>query len=393
MQLQRHLKTLVADRGLSVAIAEEMPRDEADKIRRRVVRVVTPGTLTDEHWLDRSTANYLLAIQPTSDDLSRPGALDLTWYDVGTGDLLTQTTSLAALGSDMARIDPREIVLPAGAPPALVEAVGATRLPTSTVAPSTEAGSPSSLALLGSHLSGTVFRVPTLDAPEALSAGRTLLLDSDTLASLEIRQSLRGTARGSVYSAIRRTVTQSGGRALLRRLCTCGRRRPADLAGYPSTDLATIRQQHDLVEALVGAPRLLDDIAARLRRAPDAAHLLQRISLGKATAADLLAVADLATLVDALRDQLDQAASTSSRVPAFASLSRRLADLSAIRATILAALDAGAADVSEGALSGLEGDEGESVAIEPPQADSSELFSPRPLRVQASCVNTRRPHS
>lgn len=114
---------LVQDLNRYVAIAEEFPNSAAGQVKaggllhtRRVSRVVTPGTLIDENFMDDLSNNYVLAIHPLAHQNSFiPGALHqsigLAWLDLSTGHFFTQCTSLVELSSLLARVGAREIVL------------------------------------------------------------------------------------------------------------------------------------------------------------------------------------------------------------------------------------------------------------------------------------------
>jgi len=116
-----------------VAIAEEFPNDASGKIKagglmhdRRVTRIITPGTLIDENFMDPFSNNYVLAIHIVEDplEMSRQDSVSaslsaarenmpigLAWLDLSTGHFFTQSTTLSNLPSFLARISPREIVL------------------------------------------------------------------------------------------------------------------------------------------------------------------------------------------------------------------------------------------------------------------------------------------
>jgi DNA mismatch repair ATPase MutS len=140
-QLDRYLKILVQDFNRYVAIAEEFPNDPSAKVKagglmhdRQVSRVITPGTLIDENFMDPFTNNYVLTIHlgsstekltdntaapKRSNDHDRLGKqstllVGLAWLDLSTGHFFTQSTTLAVLPSLLARIGPREIVLDEG---------------------------------------------------------------------------------------------------------------------------------------------------------------------------------------------------------------------------------------------------------------------------------------
>lgn len=127
-QLDRFLKTLVQDLNKHVAISEEFPVNISAKVKsgglqfdRKVARVVTPGTLIDEKFIDPFVNNFLLSVCPEThqaspvqggyqeslSEVSADGhgqALGLAWLDVSTGEFFTQATSFASLPSALARI-------------------------------------------------------------------------------------------------------------------------------------------------------------------------------------------------------------------------------------------------------------------------------------------------
>ena len=120
----------------SVAISEEFANTASSKVKtggllfnRKIVRVITPGTLIDEKFINPYENNYLLAISAQSQEIPdlvqkvpaelaadaiRPakgaGEVGLAWLDLSTGDFYTQSTAAAVLSSAVARIGAREIV-------------------------------------------------------------------------------------------------------------------------------------------------------------------------------------------------------------------------------------------------------------------------------------------
>src|SRR5271165_5994444 len=98
-------------RGFRVAVVEQMenPKARTSKapIRRAVVRLITPGTLTEDALLDAGRANLLLALTPTRD------AIGAAWLDVSTGSFATDAVKEAELPALLGRLDPAEIVAPA----------------------------------------------------------------------------------------------------------------------------------------------------------------------------------------------------------------------------------------------------------------------------------------
>ena len=98
--------------GFRVAVCEQMEDPaEAKKrgykavVRRDIVRLVTPGTLTEDSLLDARSANHLAAWAEIR------GAGALAWIDMSTGDLTVTETARAALGPSLARIAPKEVLI------------------------------------------------------------------------------------------------------------------------------------------------------------------------------------------------------------------------------------------------------------------------------------------
>ena len=261
MHLDKYLKILVQQHNRPVALCEEFrkPRDPGDDFgskptfERRVVRILTPGTLIDEPFLNPYENNFLLAIANV--DAAPQSDIGLAWIDVSTGEFFTRSTSLESLKDHVARISPREVVLERGFEScpghpilnALQEshcaisfiseasaspAVGVTyssEIVDDVVDPglSNESSNVFSVAeasaitalnsFLQSHL---LEHAPTSLRPLREGLSQRMQIDAHTLKGLEIRESIReGGTSGSLMSSIKRTVTTSGTRLLSRWLC------------------------------------------------------------------------------------------------------------------------------------------------------------------------------
>src|ERR1700742_3293502 len=99
--------------GFRVAVCEQMEdpaeakkRGSKAPLRRAVVRIVTPGTLTEDALLDARRHNYLAALADAS------GGLAIAWLDLSTGEFATQSVPAPSLGAVLARIAPGELLLP-----------------------------------------------------------------------------------------------------------------------------------------------------------------------------------------------------------------------------------------------------------------------------------------
>src|SRR5712664_1151130 len=98
--------------GFKVAVCEQVEdpaearkRGGKSPVRRAVIRLVTPGTITEDSLLDARRHNYLLALAEAG------GAFGLAWLDLSTGDFHTQPVGAGTLGAALARLDPGEILM------------------------------------------------------------------------------------------------------------------------------------------------------------------------------------------------------------------------------------------------------------------------------------------
>jgi DNA mismatch repair protein MutS len=299
--------------GHRVAVCEQLEDPaEAKKrgykavVRRDVVRLVTPGTLTEDSLLDARRNNYLLAIARAraSDDNSRFG---LAWIDISTGEFRISECDRAGLMAEIARLEPGEIVvsdalysdgelapawrsLPAVTPLTRDVFDGATaerRLADFFAVATSEAfGMLSRLELTAAAACVTYVertqlgKRPPLSPPLRESIGATMAIDQATRANLELMRTLSGERRGSLLSAIDRTVTSAGSRLLAQRLAA------------PLTDPAAIGRRHDSVALLVKDAALRAELRDKLHAAPDLARALARLALGRGGPRDLAAVRD-----------------------------------------------------------------------------------------------------
>lgn len=307
-----YLQKLIA-LGFRVAVCEQLEDPaEARKrgakavVRRDVVRLVTRGTITEEALLDQGRANHLLAVARLRGTIDEDTRFGLAWADISTGAFKIAETDLRRLSADLARIEPSEIVLPDRLfqdeglsplwrmSPAALTPLAAALFDTATAADrvaayfgvaTTEAFGALSRAELAAA-SGLVAYVEKtqigqrarLDAPVRETGQSVMLIDAATRANLELHRTLSGERRGSLLSAIDRTVTGAGQRLLAERL-----------AG-PSTDLALIERRLDAVGFFFADPTLSRRLTETLRGAPDMARPLGRLALGRGSPRDLGAI-------------------------------------------------------------------------------------------------------
>ncbi|KAL4399955.1 ATP-dependent DNA damage sensor [Malassezia pachydermatis] len=302
-QLDKYLKVLVQDHGQLVAICEEFKTDDRSlPFDRRVTRVVSPGTLIDERFLDPFHNNFILAITE-----QESGSYGLAWLDVSTADFQTAVSEDdKSLRDEVARIAPREIVLEGAiCPPdhAIWDATdristSVARIPT-PVASTTQTymehawiseAERKTISLLTAYLQTRLMEhMPSLEVglPHCQKATQVMHIDAATLNALEIRETNERSARGSLVSILRRTVTQGGARLLVQWLTS------------PSTNIPLIRARHAMVELFLRSAFLRQDVRTMMRgRVGDVLRTLQRISLRRNDVQDLLEIRDFIQVTD-----------------------------------------------------------------------------------------------
>jgi DNA mismatch repair protein MutS len=282
-------------RGFRVAVAEQMedPKLRIGKapIRRDVVRLITPGTLTEDSLLDSARPNLLLALAETAE---QAGA---AWLDVSTGLFETAPVPAGGLPALLGRLDPAEILAaetfalgdfaarraPAmAAPPPLAarrrlaEAFGAASLEAFGTFSDAEAAA-GALALDYVRLT-QAGNLPRLSHPVPTGASAQMEMDAATRASLEILRTREGGETLTLFASVNHTLTQPGARAL------------SGWLSAPLTDAAAIADRQDGWGWLIAHPDRLVDLRRALRGTPDVARALARLSLGRGSPRDLAAI-------------------------------------------------------------------------------------------------------
>jgi DNA mismatch repair protein MutS len=309
--------------------AEARKRGAKSVVRRDVVRLVTPGTLTEDSLLDARSNNYLLALARAraSSDEDR---FALAWMDISTGEFCVGECDRATLAAEIARIEPGEIIvsdafysdhefapylrsLPAVTPLTRDVFDGATadrRLAQFFgVATTASFGTFSRVELTAAAAVVTyvertqVGKRPPLSPPVREAAGATLAIDQATRSNLELIRTLGGERRGSLLAAIDRTATAAGSRLLAQRLAA------------PLTDPAAIGHRLDAVAAFVNDAAARSHLRERLKAAPDLARALTRIVIGRGGPRDLAVI----------RDGISAATQIAERLSALADIPRDLA--------------------------------------------------------------------
>ncbi|OJD14874.1 hypothetical protein AJ78_04821 [Emergomyces pasteurianus Ep9510] len=327
-QLDRFLKILVQDLNKYVAISEEFANNVVGKAKsgglqfdRKVARIVTPGTLIDEKFMDPYENNFLLSVYMATTRSEETGILSpeqhssisssqpigLSWLDLSTGDFFTQRTTAQMLPSAVARIGAREIVIDENLGVKFRQELQAIvgqdqqHLLTSFKCPSDMRTLSDWASIFETSISPEVASMFTteetaacnilleyvqvqtqgvkmkLQAPRRRHLDDSMTIDRNSLRGLEILETARdGLGKGSLLHAVRRTSTKSGARLLKDRLTS------------PSTSLHVISERLNLVSKFREDEDLRQNIILLLKRSFDAQRLVQKFSLGRGDPDDLI---------------------------------------------------------------------------------------------------------
>ena len=304
--------------GQKVAVCEQMeePSKARTIVRRDVVRVITPGTITDTQFLDGARNNFLLAAHATA------SAAGVALIDVSTGDFWVGEepgTGDALLEAALLR-RPAEILLAGGADEAWVARWAPPGVPITRV-DGGAFGARAAREMLASH-----FREASLDGLgigtltaglqaagaalaylretqgdslahltriQRLVSGEAMLLDATAVATLELFETAQErTARGSLFATLDTTTTPMGARLLRQWMLR------------PLLDREAIARRQEAVAALVGAPAVRAGLGRRLDGVGDLERLTSRAALGVAHARDLIALRDFLGRLPGLADDL-----------------------------------------------------------------------------------------
>ena len=291
------------------APAEAKKRGAKAVVRREVVRLVTPGTITEEALLEPHANNYLTCVFRAPTSTTRPGQnYAFASLDISTGEFIVAEVSGVDLGGELSRLGPGEIIAGddlAGedAMRSLAEAIGAALTPVPRnffdslggerdlkqklgVADLSAFGdfSRPELAAAGALLKyidlTQLGKQPLIRAPKRLGPQDVLMIDAATRINLELVKSISGARRGSLLHAIDRTVTGAGARELASRMAS------------PLTDPVTIGSRLDAATFLLEQGALRTELRGALKACPDLARALARLTLGRGGPRDLGVVRD-----------------------------------------------------------------------------------------------------
>ena len=300
---ENYLLTLIKS-GHKVAVCEQLESPaEAKKrgyksvVKRDVVRLVTPGTLTEDSLLKARSHNFLAAYSIVR------GEHSLAWVDISTGFMsVLSLNKVEDFVAELFRLNPSEVLIIENTDYEIIDAIeesGATatlrgksafdstsgeeRLKALFAVASLEAfgsfgrAQVSALGSIAEYLDATQKgKLPILRPPVIELKENSMRIDSATRRNLELTKSIHsGSRQGSLLGTIDRTVTAAGGRLLERRISA------------PSMDIDVINERHDALKFLRDDLDLSEPVMAFLKSIPDLERALSRISLERAGPRDL----------------------------------------------------------------------------------------------------------
>ncbi|MCA1285974.1 DNA mismatch repair protein MutS [Salipiger bermudensis] len=315
-----YLLTLIR-KGFRVAVCEQMEspaeakkRGSKSVVKREVVRLVTPGTLTEESLLEARRHNFLAALGKVRD------AWALAWADISTGAFHVMPLGQARIGAELARLAPSELLVSEAAEEELRAVLGDLGIYPTVLGRASfdSAGAEARLCTLFGVQTLSGFgsferaelaamgalvdylditqkgRLPLLRAPQRDAVSRLLQIDAATRRNLELTQSMNGGRQGSLLSVIDRTVTPGGARLLERRVSS------------PSRELSVISDRLDALDWGIETP-FASALRDLLRKVPDLDRALSRLGLDRGGPRDLAAVRNALAQAEEIAQALDEA--------------------------------------------------------------------------------------
>ena len=299
-----YLLTLIR-KGFRVAVCEQLEdpaeakkRGSKSVVKRGVVRLVTPGTLTEESLLEARRHNFLTSLAVVRNSAA------IAWVDMSTGELRVMPTTPTRFAPELARLAPSEVVISEAKYADLSDIVTESGASLTPLAPSSfdsqsaekrlcdlyevesldafggfDRAELSALGSLVDYLELTQKgKLPLLRPPVQESQSGIVQIDAATRRNLELTHALNGARDGSLLSAIDRTVSPGGGRLIERRISA------------PSRDLDLIQDRLDVVQWFTEQPDDLDTTRDTLKRCPDVQRALSRLSIDRGGPRDLAAI-------------------------------------------------------------------------------------------------------
>ncbi|MFZ9023528.1 MAG: DNA mismatch repair protein MutS, partial [Anaerohalosphaeraceae bacterium] len=316
--------------GYKVAVCEQVedPKKAKGVVKRDVVRVVTPGTLTDDMLLDAKEDNYLCAIS-----LGRKDAA-LSWVDISTGHFYVQQVTESKILDEVLRLSPREVLLAEcrgqlfeAEQKKMIKQIEQLTGAVITERPGWFFDSYTAKEKLLKHFqTNTLEGFGIADDFEGIRAAGAILeyldetqktalghitsirlrqpmqylqIDPTSLRSLEVLQTIRGeSAKGTLLEAIDQTATGMGSRMLRAWVC------------MPLRQVNAIEARQDAIEELINDDALSADIRKQFKHIADTERIVARISTYRTTPKDLVALGITLATIPKIRTTLANCGAT-----------------------------------------------------------------------------------
>ncbi|KAI8343490.1 muts domain V-domain-containing protein [Chlamydoabsidia padenii] len=340
--LDRYVDILVNRLGCRVALCEQLGnllRQDGSVLgmERDITRIITPGTVIEERYLNAHAYNYLLAVFPVTDLTTETAPIGLAWVDLSVGEIKLQQSTLQAFKDDITRIGPREVILPQWMEPTidnkhdqLLDGMDqdlfdpVTRILATnpslfiTYQPETNfdgALCRSTLTSMAANDGGTVAldifsdqslaagmallhyidqthvgRKPRLLQPSPFIVKDTLRIDSAAMTSLELLKGLKdGRRQNSLLGILDHTTTSAGSR-LLSQWLSC-----------PLGSQQAIQHRLNIVDYFYQDPYTMDQVRDLLKQSTDAQRTLQRLAMRRGQYSDLYEINHTLNIMKSIR--------------------------------------------------------------------------------------------
>jgi len=312
-------------KGFKVAVCEQVEKpEEARKrgsksvVKREVVRIVTPGTVTEDSLLEATQNNFLASLSFIQD------VVGLAWVDISTGSFQTQKCRVEQLGTALSRIQPAEILISDLIWQKLKEEKHTQSLLTDwkelltplahtffdsvngerrlkKIYEVTSLGGFGTFSRAEISAAGGLVeyieltqqgKIPKLSSPQQWSASEVLEIDGATRNNLEIIKTIGGSKKGSLLATIDRTLTSAGSRLLL------------NWISAPPTNPLIINKRLDSITCFYENEGLLGSLRDIIRTVPDVERALSRLSADRAGPRDLIAIRNALSKTNIIKTEL-----------------------------------------------------------------------------------------
>lgn len=294
-------KVAICEQTETPAEAKERAKAEGKSaskalVNREAVRIVTQGTLTEDHLLNARANNYLCSLFKSEEIIA------LAWIDLSTGTFKVQECESKNLRATLERISPSEIITLEDTKEQLAEALLPYIEITSAIstqyfdtkhlnaipqqfnsdffAAISQIEKHAAHALIGYIFHTQKGHIPYISEPQKLYADTILEIDAATRKSLELTRTLSGEKKGSLLETIDYTITGAGARMLQENLSA------------PLANVEQINTRLDSVECFVANMHLRSLIRDYLRNIPDIERALSRLTVGRGGPKDLCSIRD-----------------------------------------------------------------------------------------------------